>query len=226
MDKQFVWGISKWRDFEQCPGMLHAKHITKQWQDAPNDAMRRGSAVHKAFEDAVKYELQLPAELERFNGFVEGVLAMRGQGAIVRPEHKFGVSLDYQNVPYFDGNNLRVRCGLDLYVDSNRELLIVDYKTGRPKQEHEEDAEFYGALTMMTHGALKATVQYLYVDNPGSSFSKKIEDPSVVASNWWKKFEYADKLIASDNVPLTPGNQCSWCGHAACPHNKNRKLQS
>lgn len=219
-----VWGISKWRDFEQCPMMYHAKYIAKQWVDMPNEAMDRGRKMHKAFEDAVKYELQLPPELARYNDFVATVLVARTTGATVVPEHKFGVDICYGRVDYFRGNRLRVRCGLDLYVQNDRTALVIDYKSGKRKQEHEEDAVFYGSLVHITHGLLETNVQYLYIDYPESSFTKKIEDATAVASSWWQKFEYADKQVASGNIPVTPCNACSWCGYAACPNNKNRKL--
>jgi len=219
-----IWGISKWRDFEQCPAMYYAKNVTKEWKDFPNDAMNRGRQVHKSLEDAVKYELQLPEELARFNAFVGNVIEARNGGATVVPEHKFGMSIDYQRTPFFEGNNLRVRLALDLYIEKDRHVVIIDYKTGKHKTEHEEDAEFYGAATHMTHGALTTEVQYLYVDHPECSFSKHIEDSALIMSNWWKKFEYADKLIAGGNPPRTPCNACSWCGAFKCPNNKNRKL--
>ena len=220
-----VWGISKWRDFETCPAMYHAKYITKEWKDTPNGAMERGRRVHKAFEDAIKYELKLPAEFEAHQPTVDGLVAMKLNGATVVPEFKFGVSANYGRVDYFDGDRLRVRCGLDVYVlDGKRRALIIDWKTGKPKQDHRQDAEFYGACVHTTLGSLATDVLYYYVDEPSANFLIPITDATAELSNWWQKFDYADKLIASGNIPANTCNACSWCGAFKCPRNKNRKL--
>lgn len=219
-----VWGISKWRDFEQCPAMYYAKHISKEWKEAPNDAMERGSAVHKRFEEAVNYELQLPEELARFQPFVDGCVQLKAQGASVVPEFKMGMRIDFTRCDYFRDEKLRIRAAFDLYVEQKRSVMLVDYKTGKFKPSHKEDAEFYSAVGHMTTGALKTEMTYLYVDEPQNSFKFECVDAPLVMANWWKKFDYADKIIASGNVPANSCNACAWCGAFKCPKNRNKKL--
>lgn len=220
-----VWGISKWRDFEECPMKYYAKYITKEWVETPNDAMVRGSKMHKALEEAVKYELKLTGDLTRFQGFIDGVLAMRGVGAAVVPEMKVGMAIDFRRCDYFDGDRLRVRCAYDLYVNKDQNTNVVDYKSGKAKAHHREDAEFYGAVAATGLGGITTTVQYLYFDSPAESFQLKITDPAATLSNFWQKFEYADKQVASGNIPVCPGRQCTWCGAVKCPRNTNPKVQ-
>lgn len=220
-----VWGISKWRDFEECPAKYVAKYITKEWVETPNEAMLRGQAMHKVLEEAVKYQLRLQGGLARFQPFVDGVLSMRGVGAAVVPEMKVGLSINYQSVNYFDGDRLRVRCAYDLFVEKDRKAEVYDYKSGKAKAHHREDAEFYGAVAHMITGALETHVSYLYMDNPAESFRIKIEDAPAVLSNWFQKFDYADNQVASGNVPICPGRQCSWCGAVKCQKNQNPKIR-
>ena len=225
MDLTPVWGISKWRDFEQCPAMYHAKYVTKEWKESPNDAMLRGQAVHKDFEDAIKYELKLRDEFAAHQSMVDNLVSMKLKGSTVVPEFKFGLSVNYQRVDYFKGERLRVRCGLDVYVlDDRRQALIIDWKTGKPKQEHRQDAEFYGSCAHVGLGNLGTSVMYHYVDDPNASFMVKIEDATAHLSNWWQKFDYADKMIASGSIPAVSCNACAWCGAFKCPRNRNKKL--
>ena len=240
--KPFIWGISKWRDFEQCPRMCRKKHVTKQWKEAPNEAMERGKKLHKALEESIKYDLALPPELAHMDGMVKQFIRMRGQGIAVYPEMKYGVSTLFKKVEFFDGDNLRVRCVLDLFVqedpkvspgdglpqspDEFGKILVVDWKSGKRKDEHEQDAEFYGAMTHLAFGGLyRTTSMYAYIDNMADTFTKPIENAHAIASNWWQKFDYADKLILVEEAPATPCNACAWCGDVTCKFNKNKKLK-
>lgn len=225
MHKYPVWGISKWREFEQCPRMYHAKNVAKRWRDTPNDAMVRGKQMHKALEDAIKYDLALPDELKHMDQLIEGLKVMRSQGMAVYPEMKFGVDIGFKRVDFFDGENLRVRCVLDLFVQDKDRLFLGDWKTGKKKEEHEEDAKFYASLTYLAFEAHDATMAYYYLDDIKASFSIDVNKAYEVAANWWKKFDYADKLVASDNIPATTCNACKWCGDWTCPHNKNDKIK-
>ena len=222
-----VWSISKWRDFETCPRMYHAKNVTKRWHDSPSDAMDRGKRIHKHMEDAIKYDIELPQEIRHMTPLVEAFVALRSDGGAVYPEMKFGASIQYQKVEFFDGERLRVRFVLDLYVNHNNRTLVVDWKTGKRKPEHEEDAKFYAAFTHTCFGATDTSVQYHYVDNPVDSFNVGLEpgEAADLAAAWYKKFDYADKIIAAENIPAIPCNAYKWCGAWECPHNKNRKIQ-
>ena len=226
MHKRFIWSISKWRDFEQCPRMCRAKHVIKVgWQEQPNEAMERGKRIHKALEEAIKYNLELPNELAHMRPVVESFVAMKPQGWAVYPEMKFGVSGSFGKVDFFDGEDLRVRCVLDLFVQRPGKTLIVDWKSGKRKDEHEQDAEFYGAMTHLAFGGENETSSmYCYVDDLPRTFETTPKESWKIAAAWWKKFDYAEQLILIENAPATPCNACAWCGDGSCQYNKNRKL--
>lgn len=220
-----IWSLSKWRDFEQCPAMYYAKNVSKKWKDFPNDAMERGRKMHKLLEDSIKYDLELPAELQHMEPAIKSIVGMRAAGAAVYPEMKFGVSKQYGKVEFFDGERLRVRLVLDVFVKDDNKLLIIDWKTGKAKTEHKEDAEFYGALAHICFGPTSTSVMYSYIDAPEATFMVDCgAQATEVAATWWKKFDYADRIIAGGNPPVEPCNACSWCGAYECPKNRNKKL--
>lgn len=231
-NKPFIWSISKWRDFEQCPRMCRKKHVTKQWQEQPNDAMERGKRYHKHLEETIKYDLTLPPELAHMDPIARRFIAMRTKGTKVFPEFKFGIDMHWKRVEFFDGENLRVRCVLDLFAQDEPpvgeefgKILLLDWKTGKYKQEHEEDAEFYGAMTHLAfNGMYRTSSMYCYIDDLPRTFNKSVEEAWKIADRWWQKFAYADKLILSEEAPATPCNACAWCGDATCKFNKNKKL--
>lgn len=225
MSNLFVWGLSKFRDFETCPAMFHAKYITKEWIDTPNAAMQRGTWVDGQLEDAVRYELQLPAELAGLQPFVDACCAMKKAGMAVVPQLKLGLAADFTRTDYFKGTRLRARAMFDLSIEGDRKFQLYDYKTGSFKAHHNSEAEFYGAMCHVGLGSLQTDVAYLYVDEPHNSFTHKVTDAQLVLANWWKKFDYADKQIAEGNIPTVSCHACGWCGNAKCPKNRNQKIK-
>lgn len=220
-----IWSISKWRDFEQCPAMYHAKHVTKEWIEAPNDAMERGKKIHKTLEEAIKYELALPPELAHVKPTIDGYLAVKPAGGALYPEMKFGVTNNFDRCDFFEDANLRVRVVLDVFLKLNSNILITDWKTGKYKPEHREDAEFYAGLTKLCFEGEEAHAHYHYVDEPHNSFTVQAEDIHRKLGVWWQKFRYADEQIASGNVPRERCNACKWCGAHKCPNNQNQKIK-
>lgn len=222
----FVWGLSKFRDFETCPAMFYAKYVTKEWVDTPSAAIERGNWVDRQLEDAVRYDLQLPEELIKLQPFVDACASMKRQGLSVTPQLKMGLAVDFTRVDYFKGSRLRARAMFDLSIENDRHFQLYDYKTGKYKAFHNGDAEFYGAMCHVGLGALSTDVAYLYVDEPQNCFTHKVKDAALVLANWWKKFDYADKQIAAGNIPAVTNHACGWCGNYKCPRNKNPKLEA
>lgn len=223
-----VWSISKWRDWQSCPAMFHAKHVSKQWKDFPSPQMERGRTIHARLEEGVKYDIPLetgdePA-LAPFEDVRAAFVAMRNAGVTVRPEYKIGISRGFELVDFFRGADLRVRLAYDVYVNDGSKVLVVDYKTGKYKPEHQEDAVFYGAAAQCLSN-LPTTVQYYYVDFPEMSFSTAVVGGKKLLSHWWQRFDAADRNHAADSEPnQVPGPQCKWCGALACPKNRNPNM--
>lgn len=222
--KDTVWSISKWNDWKACPAMYHAKHITKLWKDFPSPQMDRGRQLHSAMEEAIKYDVSLPDELAAFAPMVKAFREMKEDGAMVEPELKLGLSVHYKRVDFFRGERLRIRAAFDLYVEDDRKALVIDYKSGRPKTEHRQEAAFYGACAGVGMGPTAVQVMYVYLDQPESTFTVDVKDPSRELSDWNKRFSTADAAIIGGCFDLIPGNACKWCGAFQCPQNKNPKL--
>ncbi len=225
-----VWGVSRLRDLRVCPAMFVCKYENKQaWVETPNPQMERGSKVHKGLEEAINYDVVLDdREYGSVVPFVDSLQQMKHDGtAIVIAEHKFGMNIAYQKVDFFRAANLRVRLALDVYVNMNAKLLLIDWKTGRFKPEHQEDALFYGAFTEIGQAGRDTTVQYVYLDEPQNTFAVHIDDSNALVRKYYADFEEADEYLDKwkGKEPVNPGRQCNWCGNVACPKNTNDKAK-
>lgn len=213
----FVWSLSKWRDYETCPTMFHHKHILKEHVDKPSPAVERGREVHKAFENAVKHGVALPKEFVSW----DDVLSHFDGRKDVFTEFKFGLDKELDHTNFFS-DNVWVRGALDLFVASHN-VLVVDYKTGKYKDQHKSDAEFYGAMTGCAYRQFKSVeVQYWYIDNPQVSFSKKVADCEDIMSRWAQLFKSAETIMDSGQYTVQQGPHCRWCTNYKCVHNANQ----
>lgn len=231
-----VWGVSRIRDLHQCPRYFVAKYEWKKWvQEDENDAMRRGKYFHSTVEESIKYDVILPNEpmFNNVSDYVTMLCDMKHAGVAVIPEHKFGVDMSFNQVDFFRAPALRARIGLDVYVNDNGKALVIDWKTGRYKPEHVNDADFYGAATFITHKPKTLEVHYIYADDPQCSFERKIEKPEAMMTEFWRVFENADAYLEGEgpnglrleDPPTNPGGYCGYCGDITCPHNKNDKAK-
>lgn len=226
-----VWGVSRIRDLYQCPRYFVAKHEWKRWiDDDENEAMKRGSRFHRTVEEAIKYNMKLPDEA-MFNSVADYVYMladMKTQGIGVFPEHKFGLDVNFNRVDFFRAPGLRARVGLDVYVNDNGKALVIDWKTGRYKPEHLNDADFYGAATFVAAKPQSLEVQYIYADDPQCSFTRVIEKPEQMMLEFWRGFDKADEYLATrlQDPPTNPSKVCGYCGDVTCPHNKNDKAKA
>lgn len=226
-----VWGVSRLRDLKVCPRMFVAKYELKKWIDVPNPNMERGSRMHRGVEEAIEYGVIMPDEpmFNTVRPYVDQLQQMKESGmAVVKAEHKIGMDIAFQRVDFFKAPNLRVRCAVDVFVNDSGKVLVIDWKTGRYKPEHEQDADFYGCVIDIGMQARETTVQYIYADEPQFSFSREIKDPNGLIRRFYAEFEEADAYLAQHmaNPPMNPAKHCSWCGDITCPNNKNDKAKA
>lgn len=233
-----VWGVSRIRDLKVCPAMYVAKYETKKWIDTPNPNMERGSSVHSSIENTLNYGIHLEGEAAKLPVAVQyssALLQMKDAGVLVKPEFKFGLDKDFRMVDFFRAPDLRARVGLDVFVNDNGKALVIDWKTGRYKPEHMDDADFYGAAAFVACRPRSLEVQYVYLDEPHNTFSRAIDKPEEMMLRFWESFDAADKYLDSEGAngeirlvapPVNPGSHCNWCGNVSCPKNTNAKAKA
>lgn len=235
-----VWGVSRLRDLKVCPCMYVAKYESnkRDWVETPNPQMERGSAVHSGMENTIKYGIHLEgpaAELVEAHKWTRQLLSMKDGGLLVEPEFKFGLDKNFNKVDFFRAPDLRARVGLDVLVNDSGKGLIIDWKTGRYKPEHQTDADFYGAATAVALRTRTMDAMYVYLDEPHNNFVREIAKPEAMMIDFYKSFDAADQYLDSEgkngeirlvDPPKNPGSHCNWCGNVKCSSNTNQKAKA
>lgn len=234
-----VWGVSRIRDLKVCPAMYVAKYETKQWVETPSPQMGRGSAVHSSIENTLNYGIHLEGEAAKLpvaQEWTAALLQMKDNGVLVSPEFKFGLDRNFNKVEFFRAPDLRCRIGLDVLVNDSGKGLVIDWKTGRYKPEHLDDADFYGAAAAVALRTRTMDAMYIYLDEPHNNFTRQIDKPEAMMIKFYASFDAADDYLdtqgkGSDTIrllapPINPGSQCNWCGNVTCEKNTNVKAKA
>lgn len=245
-----VWGVTRRRDFvEVCPIYFAAKYIFKAgWHESPNKAMNRGSEKHTTLEHAIKYNLEITdPELSSVRDYAYQLAEWKQQGIQVEPEFKIGLTADLQYTEFFKGQGIRSRWATDVLVRIEKRGLSIDWKTGRYKEEHKAEAKQYGAAFAVALGVDEMQTQYVYIDDPESTFTLDIPPAlEIHPDRSWRHpeanaveimldlergYAQADAILAEKILPAMqandykhlarPGRHCGWCGKLDCPFNTN-----
>lgn len=223
-------------NYERCP--LRYK-LSLDWNlpEEPVAAMQFGSAMHLAlmgYFDALqkgkrldaetvvasfldefskaKIEEKLQREMYEENGRKQltaflGSAAAVPHGRVVLIEHKFKYGVD--------GAVISGR--IDRVDEDERGLTIIDYKTGRPKNQDKADESVQlsvYALAMSKQKPVKAVVFQNLEDN---STVVTTRDSAALRKAEGKVVEVA-RNIADGKFEAKPGFHCAWCAYRMiCP---------
>ncbi len=233
---------SKVSAFKNCP-LAFRFSVIDRLPEPPSPAASKGTLVHRALErlmlrapeertvetalgelDAARDELAdhpdfteldlTDEELEAFHA--EAGDLVRNAFHIEDPAAIRPIGLEVMMSVDIDG--VAVRGIIDrLELDADGDLVVTDYKTGRPPREGFEKSrlsgvEFYSLLCEENLGVRPSRIQLLYlsvpeavvaVPTPGTSRGVRVRTGAV-----WQAVRRA---CATDDFRPRPGPLCDWC---------------
>lgn len=140
-----TWSYSSLTAYETCPRRFEITKISKRIQESQSEAMLHGNEVHKALELNIKDGTPLPAKYKQYIPIVEAVKATPGEK---HAEIKFGLTEDLKPTTFF-GHDVWVRGVLDLAIVREDSAVIIDWKTGKPKEDASQLELFAGAAFVL-----------------------------------------------------------------------------
>lgn len=204
-----AWSYSSLSAFETCPRRYKLTRITKVVQEPQSEAMTHGNEVHKALELSVKDNAPLPAKYKQYIPIVEAVKKSEG---IKHAEIKFGLTKALAPTGFF-AKDVWVRGVLDLAIVRPKSVTILDWKTGKPKEDADQLKLFAGA----------ALALYPNVDTVRTGYAwlayNKLDTEQFSrgdGENIWRHFrtraDRVDLAAAENNYPPKPSGLCKqWC---------------
>lgn len=211
--------FSALNNYETCPKKFWHLRIQRDVKEAEGEALRYGKKVHKALEDFVGKGREIPAEFKHLQPYVQ---KYRDHTGAKHVELEMAITEDYQPTGWFD-KDVWIRAKLDLVILGNRHALLVDYKTGKMKDDGFTQLKMAAAMLMLHYKNLEhITMAYLWTQHDGVVTSHVFHRSDFVET--WNelmpRLNAYEEAHVRDNFPARPSGLCkNYCPVTQCPHN-------
>lgn len=205
-----AWSYSRLGDYKACPLKAKLKHLDRI-KEPGSPAMDRGSAIHKLAEQYATGQLKkLPAELQLFKAEFAELLKRK---KVLQAEQQLAFDKGWRPCDWF-GPQTWVRVVMDLfYVDADGVTAhVIDWKTGKVRDEHEEQLELYAIAAFIvgppTLETVETTLAYLDQGEVTQKTYTRAEAEALKA-----KWEKATRRMLTDTTfkPTPSHDACRWC---------------
>lgn len=205
--KILAWSYSRYNTYKTCP--RKAKYsIIDRLQEPENDAMRRGTRLHKTAEDYLTGRLKkLTPE---FDLFVEEYKLLKQQGP--RCEENWAFTRAWGECDWF-AKETWVRVKIDAFYFEGKDqstIVIVDHKSGKPYEDHEEQLILYAVGAIKKFPQVKTIIAEMWYIDTGDVGS--VELTRAEAEQQLKAWEKRVVPMLNDETFATkPSRSCGYC---------------
>ena len=179
--------------------------------------MQRGIAIHQLAEQYLKGKISpIPDELANFEQEFKNLKKFNPN-----PEADWTITERGEQTYSQDWDNAWFRAKIDSHGyfgderDEPNTLLIIDFKTGRPK-EYVTQSEVYAWVSKIFYPEVeKVEVELWFLDHTGAEATGRAEFDFRKPNRWkeldkkWR--ERALKMLSDRKFPATPGKHCNYC---------------
>lgn len=213
--------FSALNNFETCAKKYWHLRIARDVKEVEGEALRYGKRVHKALENYVGKGTALPAE---FTHLEKHVARFKEYSGAKHCEMELAINEQYQPVDWF-AKDVWIRAKLDLVVIGGDKALIVDYKTGKMKDDGFTQLRLAAALLMLFFKDIKlVTLAYMWTEHNGQvtyDVFHRHEFP-LIWNELKPRLDAFEEAHVRDNFPANPSGLCKrHCPVTQCPHNGN-----
>jgi hypothetical protein len=221
--KPFTWSYSALTTYEQCPKKYYHLYVAKDVKDADNSFSADGKIVHDALKARVIDGKPMPLNLRHHEKTAAKFAAAPGEK---HGEMKLALTRQFEPCDYFSPN-VFVRVVIDLTIVQGNTAIVVDYKTGKVKDDPTQMGLNSAVLSrwMPEVDLFKTLYVWLQSDN----LTPKNYTISMLPGVWntllprVAKIEEARKTTT---FPANPGPLCKgWCPVKSCPHYEDRSKE-
>jgi len=194
-----------------CPGSWRLCKKVENWPkpEEPEET-KRGKRIHALLEGKeVKASLEEQAEAENAWRSVS-VLTTRLWGKPV-------ADLDYRRevMLAFDAGNVGVTGRFDLLVFNGDEVLLVDFKSGKPVEEEKENAQILAGVAGLIRlypqiKQIYASIIYTWKKYPAEGPDYVFFGPEEIQEAV-RFIAHILKQASAKDAPLVPSKHCAYC---------------
>lgn len=217
-----AWSYSSIKTFDQCPRKYYHLKVLKDVKDSGNQATIYGQEVHKACEDYVKDDVEIPEKFAYVRGVVEAIKRMDGDK---HTELKLGVKKvegGYEPCKFL-GKDVWWRGIADVVVIRGDIGYSLDYKTSKNARYADTKQLDLVAAGLFVHFPQLKKVKSGLLFVVSNEFIHK-EHFVEQRDNYFDTFK--DQLDRLDSAEVSgvwnakTGPLCKFCPVTRCEHNR------
>lgn len=222
--KEFAWSYSALMNFELCPKKYyHVNFLPKDHPDKAKDEDSSFAADGKFIHDAMKARVidgkQLPLNLRYMEKAAAKFAAAPGEK---HGEMKLALNRNFEPCDYFDKKTY-VRVVIDLAIVQGKTAVVVDWKTGKVKDDPTQMALTAAVLSRwMPEIETFKTVFVWLAHNDATPKSYVPADFTAVWNNLLPRANKIEDARKTTSFPARENGLCGWCPVRSCPHFKAR----
>lgn len=219
--KKLAWSFSALSTYETCPKKFYHLKIAKDFKDGDSEAAAEGKEIHEALFRAVIQGEKLPIKLRRLQKLVDSYRQAGDKADDIQGELKLCLSPEFEPVDWFN-KRAWVRAVVDLLLIKGSKAILVDYKTGKRRDDFSQ-LELSAAILsryMPEIEEFHLTFEWLR-DNERSLLPDGPLRKSDMKQVWLKflpKVNEIEEARAVTEFPAKPSGLCGWCPVTSCPH--------
>lgn len=211
--------------FLLCPRQYEAKYITKEVTFTPNEAAAYGDRVHKSVEAALKLTAALTPEAAFMQPLVDWCRTLASQdGVEMHVEEKLAITHTFQSCGWAGPSRAEKAWQRGIadvfFIDHVNKLnIIVDWKTGKPKDDKTQSHLLSLCATKRT--GYPRTVCLWVFCTKDSLYSQTLDllDLTPVNTHLANVLAY-EQACANNAFPAVRNGLCGkWCDVTSCIHN-------
>jgi len=215
----YTWSYSSISLFQQCPRKYHRLRIVKDIVEPPQEHLLYGTAVHRAAEEFIRDDKDLPPKFEMFKPQLTLMKVLKGDKYC---EYEMGIRKDFTPCA-FDDPDVWLRGIVDLLVVGSDSARIIDYKTSKSSKYADTKQLELLSLLVFKHfpNVKKIKAALLFLVSQDLVKAKYTEEQQSAA--WIRWLDIVKSLEAAMKVDVwnpKPNFTCrKFCAVKDCEHN-------
>ena len=209
-----------YNDFINCPHKAWHKHVLKDVPFEITPELEHGRKVHTALEDRINKGIDLDPDFLGHVNVVCEVFDSLSEVIPVRAEYFIGMRSDGTGCTW-DDSKVWFRGKLDVAVMTPKVAWLIDWKTGKPREDPFE-LECQAMLLHATHPSIIELIgEYYWVKE--KRFGKRYElNPVKAFERVMKLYNKVCQYENMMNWPKQSSPLCAWCPVKECENWKPR----
>ena len=200
--------------FERCPKQAWHTYIAKDLPFVETEQMKWGTRVHTALERRVRAKTPLPEGMEPYEKFAAALDRYK-----CHVETKLGMTVNGRGCGFFE-NNVWCRGKVDVAVVNPPTCLILDWKTGKPREDAAE-LERFAYMIRANNDEPKIFLGHYVWLKDGRIGELHTLDPDRRLASDKRLMEQVEALqMRGDPWPAHENGLCKqWCDVVSCQFN-------